>query len=98
MATNRVASVAYNKNGYIAGDTITFSAAVTVPPANATVAAPITFYDGNTPLATLPFNTPYTTNELAPGTHQITATYAGNVNYLPSTSNTLTMIINPKPS
>jgi hypothetical protein len=88
----------YNKNGYTAGDSIIFSAAVIVPVANATVAAPITFYDGSTPLATLPFNTPYTTSELAPGTHQITATYAGNVNYLPSTSDTLTVIINPKPN
>jgi hypothetical protein len=53
-----------------------------------------TFLDGTTQLATTAFNASgvaaYSTTSLAPGTHSITATYAGSANFLASSSTALT--------
>ena len=66
----------------------------------------ITFYDGTTVLGTLPVNSPYTTfpTSLAvSGTHQFSARYSGDANYIAATSvnaqqASTTALASPSPS
>ncbi len=83
---------------------VTFTSVWTSPLSTETPNGTITFLDGSTPIATAPFpanvlsNTATitaATSTLTPGTHIITASYAGNSNFLPTTSAPVTVIINP---
>ena len=74
------------------GTSLTFSASVaswSAGPPNGV--GSVTFYDGSTSLATVAVNgngqASFTTSSLAPGSHNITATYAGAVNYASGSSN-----------
>jgi parallel beta-helix repeat protein len=84
-----------SNNPSIFGQPVTFTATViqNVPPtkppqapavpSQATITGPITFYDGNTALATVTTNNgtaTFTTSSLSVGSHTITTTYAGNAN------------------
>jgi hypothetical protein len=75
------------------GNSVTFTA--TVLPSTAT--GTVTFYDDGSLLGsgTLSSGTvSYSTSSLSTGTHQISATYNGNTNFLASTSNTVSQQVN----
>jgi parallel beta-helix repeat protein len=67
-----------------------------------TPTGPITFMDGSTILGTAALNgsavATFSTSFLFVGTHTLTATYPGDFNFAPSTSNTITEIITGPPS
>ncbi len=80
------------------GTSITFSASITSwsagPPDDN---GAVSFYNGSTLLATVPVNSTgqasYTTSNLSAGSHTITATYAGGVNYASGSSSiTITLV------
>ena len=74
------------------GNPITFTATVSPTAASGTV----TFYDGTTSLGTATVSSgkaSISTSTLVVATHTITATYNGNSNYLPSTSNSLSYTV-----
>jgi len=60
-------------------------------------AGTVTLYDGATPLTTLTLDATahatYTTSTLTLGTHPLTAVYAGNTSYYPSTSSTVNEVL-----
>ncbi len=71
-----------------AGQSVTFTASVT-PEFSGTVNGPVTFYDGTTLLKTVGVNggvAKFTIKTLASGTHNITATYNGSNNFIPSSA------------
>jgi len=80
------------------GAPATFTA--TVSPSDAT--GNVTFFNGSTPMGTVPLEADatatFTTSSLAVGTHQITARYAGNVDYGSSVSAALTHTVTATPS
>lgn len=60
--------------------------------------APLTFKDGTTVIGTREINTTthqakLVTSQLSAGTHNVTATYAGNIDYLTSTSAALKHVV-----
>ncbi len=71
------------------GETVTFTATVTVnPPASGTPTGSVDFKDGATLLSTVSLtagSASYSTNTLSVGTHTITADYSGDTNYDVST-------------
>src|SRR5262249_31355583 len=70
------------------GQRVTFIATVTSEFAQAQNGELVTFFDGMTPLASVPLssgNAVYTTSSLTGGTHTIRATYAGDATLAPST-------------
>jgi hypothetical protein len=90
---------------------VNLTAAITAPVSATVSTGLITFFDGATPIASAPFGstglTPVSqlsntatvtisTSTLSAGTHLITASYAGSVNFLPATSAPLTLIIQPQ--
>jgi hypothetical protein len=79
------------------GQPVTFTATVT-PAFNAgAMTGNVTFYDGANVLGTATISSGkamFTTSSLSLGTHSITAAYAGDSNYLPSTSRVLLETIN----
>ena len=80
------------------GQTVTFAANVatsTPPLVNPT--GSVTFYDGSNTLGTVALTNDQAklqTAGLAPGTHTVTATYLGDVNFASSTSNPVTQQVN----
>lgn len=77
------------------GDLITFVASTNS--ALGTPTGSLTFFDGATPLGTVPLVNGlalFTTSTLLPGTHSITASYAGNASYSPSVSAPYTQVVN----
>ena len=85
-------------NPSIFGQTVTFTASVAIstpPLANPT--GSVTFYDGGHAIGTVGMTNDQAklaTAGLAPGTHTVTATYLGDVNFAPSTSNPVTQQVN----
>ena len=79
------------------GSTSTLSATVkAVAPGTGTPTGTVTFSEGETTLATVPLVgkvAKYSMKTLAPGTHEITATYNGDGNYEPSESASLSQVI-----
>jgi hypothetical protein len=79
------------------GESVIFTATVT-PAFNAgALTGGVTFYDGATALGTVAISAgqaQFSTSSLSVGTHSITAGYAGDLNYLPSTSAALRETIN----
>jgi hypothetical protein len=81
------------------GQAVTFTATVTaslhgLPSPTGSV----TFKDGNTSLATVKLtgsSASFTTSSLTAGTHKITATYLGDINFNAHVSPTLTQKVNP---
>jgi hypothetical protein len=73
---------------------VTFTATVSPSAATGTVQ----FFDGSTSLGTAPLSggkASLSTSSLSVGSHSITASYGGDSNDAPSTSNTLTQTVNP---
>ena len=86
-----VATVVSNLNPSQFGDNVTFSATVTAnPPGSGTPTGIVTFKDGATIIGTGTLNgsgvASFVTKNLYPGTHPITASYAGDANYIASAS------------
>jgi large repetitive protein len=80
------------------GQPVTLTATLTCP--NGSPSGTVTFFDGGSPIASLPLNskvTPpvaaFTTSTLAPGSHSITATYSGGGGCAAATSTTLTQVV-----
>jgi len=81
-------------NPSIIGQTINFNASV-----NSAATGTMQISDGSTVLATIPVNAGsavYPTSALTQGTHQITAFYSGDANYISMTSPPITETVNPK--
>ncbi len=78
------------------GGSVTFTATVTTP-GTITPTGNVSFYDGATLLGstaiTAARTAAFTTSTLAIGSHIITATYAGDTNYVTSTSAALTQVV-----
>ena len=74
-------------------------ASLTVQAASTTAGVPtgsVTLSDGATVLGTIPLSAgtaAFTTSSLAQGTHSLTATYAGDTDFLPSTSTAATVVV-----
>jgi hypothetical protein len=91
-----------SSNPSTAGQSITFSAAVTGLKAGAYPTGTVTFSDGGTVLGTSTLAAPvsnvstatYTTSALAHGTHSITATYNGDTTNATSTSAPVSQVVN----
>jgi hypothetical protein len=80
------------------GQSVTFTAAVTT--ASGTPTGTVTFFDGTTILGTGTLSggtATFTTATLTVGSHNITATYAGNSSYAAATSVILTQVVNAPP-
>lgn len=84
----------------MAGASVTFTATVTgfiVPPSGN-----VRFRDNGVTIATIALNgageASFTTSTLATGSHPITVVYDGDILYNPSTSSTLTQVVNANPT
>jgi Bacterial Ig-like domain (group 3) len=74
------------------GSTVTFTASLATG-----ATGNVTFYDGTTSLGTVAANSgtaPFPISTLTAGTHSITAQYAGDTNFNPLTSNTVSQVVN----
>ena len=90
------------------GQPVTFTATVSpAPPSTNPATQPsgtVQFFDGATPLATETLNgaTPdhatFSTTSLSVGTHDVTASYGGDGNYLGSTSSNFSQMVNQAPT
>jgi len=97
-------AVASSENPSNFGDSVTFTATVT--PSNTTLGLPVpsgsvTFKDGTTTLGTGTINGGTATlaiSSLVAGSHKITAHYAGDIDYLASTSTTLVQVVDGLPT
>jgi hypothetical protein len=88
-------TLASSQNPSNFGQSVTFTASVT-PQFNGTVKGSVTFYDGTTALKTVALSgglAKFTTPTLTSGTHNITATYNGNANFIGSSAS-LTQTVN----
>jgi hypothetical protein len=93
-------------NPSVYGQAVTFTATVAAggPTANVPEGT-VTFLDGGNVLATVAFNplglagfdgrVSYTTTALGTGTHDITAVYSGDTNFVGSTSNDVSQVVSP---
>ena len=83
-------SLASSANPAAVGQPVTFTATVAGVPVGATPTGTVTFRDGETVLGTGTLDADgvatFTTSDLAPGSHSITATYDGDADYGQSTS------------
>jgi len=98
---NTATTVASSVNPSVFGQSVTFTATVSVTaPGAGSPSGVVTFLDGTTTLgtgtlsATAPFTATFTTSSLAVGSHSITASYAGDTNFSGSTSAVLTQTVN----
>ena len=84
-----------NPKSVLAGQTISFQAAVTSP--GQTPYGTVSFLDGKTPLGavTLDDNSlaVFDTALLSPGTHSVTAYYLGNANFVSGTSSPVSVVV-----
>ncbi len=81
-----------SQNPSASGSSVTLTASVTPSTATGT----LTFLDGATTIGTATLghgSGSITTGSLAVGSHSLTAVYAGNSSYPPSTSNTVTQVV-----
>jgi uncharacterized delta-60 repeat protein len=100
LATTTTLTSSLNPSTY--GQSVTFTATVTVSYSYDVATGTVSFYDGSTLLGSGTLSTAngvttatFTTASLAVGTHSITATYSGDSNDLPSTSAVLSQTVNP---
>ncbi len=95
---NTTTMVASNNNASTFGQSVTFTATVTVnSPGAGTATGTITFKDGSAVLGAgimAGGTASFTTNALAIGAHSITAVYGGDGNFVGSTSGILTQTVN----
>ena len=88
-------SSSFNPSG--SGQPVSFTATVRSVNSVGRPAGTVTFNDGNTTLDTETLapngQATYTTTALGIGTHMMTASYAGNADFLPSTSPVLTQVV-----
>ncbi|RYU93601.1 beta strand repeat-containing protein, partial [Emticicia agri] len=93
LGTNEGTTLTSDNNPADEGENVLFTA--TVLPSSAT--GTVTFKDGSTTLSTVALSggiATFSTNTLTVGTHSITATYNGDGTVEPSTSDTLSQVIN----
>lgn len=98
-------------NPAVQNQTVNLTAVLTAPVSATLAPGTITFSDGTTSIGSASFgvtgpvpagsvtNTAavtISTSTLAAGTHTITATYPGNIDFLPATSAPVTLVINPQ--
>ena len=83
----------------IVGQTLTFSAAVSVvAPGAGTPTGTVTFSDSGNPIGSAGVGSTFSTSSLAAGPHNITASYQGDPNFVSSSSGALTLTItSPSP-
>jgi Bacterial Ig-like domain (group 3)/FG-GAP-like repeat len=83
------------------GVTVTFHTTIAGSKVHGVTAVPtgsVTFYDGSTALGTVPLSSDtaaFSTSTLSAGSHNITARYSGDVNFVPVTSGILVQVIAP---
>jgi hypothetical protein len=83
-----------------AGSQVSLTVRIPAAGGNPTPTGAVTFFDGSTQLGTAAFSTdgvaglPVTF--ATTGTHSLTATYAGDANYLSATSAAVSLVVNPK--
>jgi len=97
VATTTTLTTSVNPAAHHAPVTLTASVAPALP---GKITGTVTFMDGSTILTTAPVINGvavFTTSDLSPGTHTITAIYNGDTNFLSSTSSALSQQINPGP-
>lgn len=89
-------------NPSLYGQTVTFNATVALASSTAVAQGVVTFRDGSLVIGTGTLNatgaTSFTTNQLAVGSHRITAQYGGSTNANGSTSPVLMQVVNPAPT
>ena len=91
-------ALASSINPSVFGQSVTFTATVTVaPPATGTPAGNVDFFDGATNIGTVVLNgsgiATLSTSSLSVGSHAITAVYAGNATFATSTSSAVTQVV-----
>src|SRR5260370_25657217 len=77
----------------IYGQTPNLHATVNPPPGSASPTGTLTFYDGSTPIGTVPlsgYQAVLQYSGLSAGTHEVTAVYSGDTNFVSVTSNAVT--------
>jgi hypothetical protein len=90
-------SLVSSRNPSSTGQSVTFTAEVESP-ATGTITGTVTFFAGTTQLGTGTLTNgvaTYSTNALSEGTHAITAEYAGDANFIGSTSSVVSQVVNP---
>ncbi len=98
---NTSTSLASSANPSVFGQSVTFTATVTVTaPGAGSPAGTVNFLDGATVIgsctlpAAAPFSCTFSTAALSVATHSITATYVGNANFNTSTSAAVSQVVN----
>jgi len=77
----------------IYGQTPNLAATLNPPPGSASPTGTLTFYDGSTPIGTVPlsgYQAVLQYSGLSAGTHEVTAVYSGDTNFVSVTSNAVT--------
>jgi predicted outer membrane repeat protein len=102
-AADTTTTVSSSANPSVIGQAVTFTATVSAGAAPLGVpTGSVTFFDGTTALGTGALNAAgqgtVTTSSLSAGSHAITAVYAGDPNFRPSTSTVLTQEVTTQPS
>lgn len=90
------ASVSSSVNPSSAGESVTFTAAVSPDPATGVPSGTVTFEDGSTTLGTGTLSAAtasFTTSSLSVGTHAISAVYGADANFTGSTSSALSQTV-----
>jgi Bacterial Ig-like domain (group 3)/FG-GAP-like repeat len=96
QASTTIAVTASPSGSILPGTSVTFTATITPGTSTATPGGMVTFLDGTTTLGTGTISSnvaTYTTSALAVGGHSITAVYAGDTNFIGSTSSALTVTV-----
>jgi len=91
-------ALASSGNPSFAGQAVTFTASVNGPSGGGTPTGNVNFLDNGVMISTSPLNggvATFTTSSLSVGSHPVTAVYAGDANFSPSTSNVVTQTVNP---
>jgi serine protease len=94
IPNNSTTTITSNNNPAAAGQSVTFLA--TVSGSAGTPTGSVTFKDGSATLGTVPLSggaATFSTSTLTVGSHNITAVYGGDANFNPSTSVTLSQIV-----
>jgi hypothetical protein len=96
-------AIALNPNPSVFGQSVTLTATVSAAGGGAGIpSGTVNFTDGSTVIATVPLDgtgkAATTTSSLSVGSHPITASYAGDGNFLASTSPAGTQVVNKSPT